>query len=213
MFKIDLHIHTRLGGDSHIEPQDIIARAREVGLDAVCVTEDHSYDLSEPVGEISSAADFPIFRGMEYRADSGHLLVYGVRVTRGNLPSGMPMQKAVDWVQRNGGVAIPAHPYQHSLAGQFLGDDILQLKGLIALEVMNGSVSPEGNRRAEEAADKLGIHGIGGSDAHGLPVLGKAYTCFPTPVASMQELTAALKAGNYFPAWNRFYEVPKKDAL
>ena len=210
MFKIDLHIHTSLGGDSFIEPQSLVDRAREVGLDAVCITEHHSYDLSEPFDEISRETGFPIFRGMEYRADSGHLLIYGVRVTRGNLPSGLPVQKAVDWVQKNGGVAIPAHPYQHSLAGQYLGDDILQKSGLFALEVLNGSVSLDGNRRAEEAAEKLGIKGIGGSDAHGLQVLGKAYTCFPAAVASMEELVAALKGEDYYPAWNEYYEVPKE---
>jgi predicted metal-dependent phosphoesterase TrpH len=210
MFKIDLHIHTSLGDDSLIEPQDLVGRAREVGLDAVCITEHHSYDLSEPFDEISRMAKFPIFRAMEYRADNGHLLIYGVRVTRGNLPSGLPMQKAVDWVQKNGGVAVPAHPYQHSLAGQYLGDDILKLNGLFALEALNGSVSLEGNLRAEKAAKDLGINGIGGSDAHGLQVLGKAYTCFADPVGSMEGLTAALKGGNYFPVWNKYYEMPKE---
>ena len=205
MFKIDLHIHTSLGGDSLIEPQDLVIRALEVGLDAVCITEHHSYDLSEPFDEVSRETGFPIFRGMEYRADNGHLLVYGVCVTRGNLPSGLPVQKAVDWVQKNGGVASPAHPYQPSLAGQYLGDDILKIRGLFAVEVLNGSVSLEGNRRAEKAAERLGINGIGGSDAHGLQVLGKAYTCFPAAVASMEELTAALKGRNYFPAWNQYY--------
>lgn len=213
MFKIDLHIHTRLGGDSLIEPQDLVARAREVGLDAACITEHHSYDLSKPFDEISRTADFPIFRAMEYRADNGHLLIYGVRVTRGNLPSGLPMQKAVDWAQKNGGVAVPAHPYQHSLAGQYPGDDIFKIRGLLALEIMNGSVSSEGNRRAGEAAKKLGINGIGGSDAHGLQVLGKAYTCFACPITSMQDLTAALKTGSYFPVWNKYYEMPKETVL
>ena len=75
MFKIDLHIHTRLGGDSNIEPQEIVERASEVGLDAVCITEHHSYDLSEALDEISRETGFPIFLGMEYRADNGHLLV------------------------------------------------------------------------------------------------------------------------------------------
>jgi predicted metal-dependent phosphoesterase TrpH len=213
MFKIDLHIHTSLGGDSLIEPQDLVDRALAVGMDAVCITEHHSYDLSEPFDEISRMANFPILRAMEYRADNGHLLIYGIRVTRGNLPSGLPMQKAVDWVQKNGGVAIPAHPYQHSLAGQYLGDDILKISGLFALEVLNGSVSPEGNRRAEKAAGKLGINGIGGSDAHGLQVLGKAYTCFPAAVASMKELVTALKSDNYFPEWNQYYEMIKKTEL
>ena len=154
-------------------------------------------------------ANFQIFRAMEYRADNGHLLIYGIRVTRGNLPSGLPMQKAVDWVQKNGGVAIPAHPYQHSLAGQYLGDDILKISGLFALEVLNGSVSMEGNRRAEKAAGHLGINGIGGSDSHGLQVLGKAYTCFSAPVISMEELIAALKNGGFSPAWNLYNEVAK----
>jgi predicted metal-dependent phosphoesterase TrpH len=176
VFKIDLHIHTRLGGDSLIAPEEIVERAREVGLDAVCITEHHSYDLSEPVDEISRIADFPIFRGMEYRADNGHVLIYGVRVSRGNLPSGLPVQKAVDWVQKNGGVAIPAHPYQH----------------------------------AQEAAKRLQINGIGGSDAHGLQVMGKAYTCFPAAVTSMEELVAALKDENYFPVWNKYYEAPEE---
>jgi predicted metal-dependent phosphoesterase TrpH len=210
VFKIDLHIHTRLGGDSLIAPEEIVERAREVGLDAVCITEHHSYDLSEPVDEISRIADFPIFRGMEYRADNGHVLIYGVRVSRGNLPSGLPVQKAVDWVQKNGGVAIPAHPYQHSLTGQFMGDDILKISGLFALEALNGSVSPEGNRRAQEAAKRLQINGIGGSDAHGLQVMGKAYTCFPAAVTSMEELVAALKDENYFPVWNKYYEAPEE---
>jgi predicted metal-dependent phosphoesterase TrpH len=200
MFKIDLHIHTRLGGDSLITPEAVV----------VCITEHHSHDLSEPFDEISRQADFPIFRAMEYRADNGHVLVYGVRATRGNLPSGLPVQKAVDWVQKNGGVAVPAHPYQHSLTGQFMGDDILKISGLFALEALNGSVSPEGNRRAEKAAGHLGINGIGGSDAHGLQVLGKAYTCFTDPVTSMKKLITALKGGNYYPVWNKYYEMPKE---
>ena len=85
----------------------------------------------------------------------------------------------------------------------------MKINGLFALEVLNGSVSPEGNRRAEEAAKKLGINGIGGSDAHGLQVLGKAYTCFPDPVASTEELVTALKGGDYFAVWNQYYETPK----
>jgi predicted metal-dependent phosphoesterase TrpH len=210
MFKIDLHIHTRLGGDSLINPDVVVERARAVGLDAVCITEHHAYDLSEPFDEISRATNFPIFRGMEYRADNGHLLVYGVRASRGNFPPGLPVQKAVDWVHKNGGVAVPAHPYQPSMAGQYPGDDILKLSGLFALEVLNGSVSLADNRRAKEAANQLKINGIGGSDAHGIHVLGKAYTCFRAPVSTVKELTHVLRSGNYFPVWNKYYEASEE---
>ena len=53
MFKIDLHAHTVLGGDSLIDPDEIVPQAIKVGLDAVCITEHHSYDCSEPLIEIS----------------------------------------------------------------------------------------------------------------------------------------------------------------
>jgi len=197
MFKIDLHIHSALGGDSGIEPDDLVPRARAVGLDAVCVTEHHSHALSAPFDEISRKSGFPIFRGMEYRAAEGHLLVFGVRAGRGDLLPGLPMQDAIDWVQTRGGVAIPAHPYQKDMVGGLLGDRVLALQGLYALEVANASVSPADNRLALQAAAMLGLKGIGGSDAHGLLRVGQAYTLFPSPIRTEKELIEALRHGTY----------------
>jgi predicted metal-dependent phosphoesterase TrpH len=206
MFKIDMHIHSALGGDSIIEPEQVVQRAQEVGLDAVCVTEHHSYSLSQPFEEIMRETGFPIFRGMEYNAAEGHLLIFGVKAGRGNLPPRLPMQSALDWVHRSVGVAIPAHPYQIDMLGRSLGRGVLKLKGLTALEILNASLSPEENRKASDAASRLGIHGIGGSDAHGLHVLGRVYTLFPSPIRTEEELVAALKNGGYTPRWNEFYE-------
>jgi len=197
MFKIDLHIHSTLGGDSNIKPEDLVPRARAVGLDAVCITEHHSYGLSEPFERISLETGFPIFRGMEYRAADGHLLVFGVKVGRSDMIPGLPMQTAIDWVHDRGGVAIPAHPYQKDMVGGSLGDRVLALKGLYALEAANGSVSREGNRRASEAAEKLGIKGTGGSDAHGLITIGKAFTLFPAPIRTEGDLVDALRYDEY----------------
>lgn len=202
MFCIDLHVHSALGGDSLIRPEDVADRAREAGLDAVCITEHHSYDLSYPFDDISRSTAFPILRGMEYRAAEGHLLVYGIRVGKGDLPPGLPMQRAVDLVRRRGGVAVPAHPFQKGIAGTALGANIYELDGLVAIETLNGSLSEEENKPARDAARKMGLSGIGGSDAHGLQVLGRAYTVFPEPVLSEEELVRALRAGGYYPAIN-----------
>jgi predicted metal-dependent phosphoesterase TrpH len=205
MFKIDMHIHTSLGGDSIIEPEQVVQRAIEVGLDAVCVTEHHSYSLSHPFEEIMRETGFPVLRGMEYNAAEGHLLIFGVKADRGNLPPRLPIQNALDWVHRSVGVAIPAHPYQIDMLGRSLGRGVLKLKDLTALETLNGSLSPEENEKADDAAKRLGIHGIGGSDAHGLHVLGRVYTLFPSPIRSEEELVAALRNGGYTPCWNEFY--------
>jgi predicted metal-dependent phosphoesterase TrpH len=202
MFKIDLHVHTELGGDSLIDPNEIIAQAQNIGLDAVCVTEHHSYDCSEPLLALSRKSGYPIFRGMEYRAAEGHLLIYGIKTGRGDFQPGIPMQKVADWVYARGGVAIPAHPYQKGLLGDSLADRVLKLKGLCALETLNGSLSLHENEQAAAAADTLGIKGIGGSDAHGIHVLGRAYTCFSAPLRNETDLAQALLSGEYYPCWN-----------
>lgn len=199
MFKIDMHFHTVLGGDSSIRPEEVVEQARRAGLDAVCVTEHHDHALSRPLDRIAAKEKFPIFRGLEYRAAEGHLLIYGVRAGKGDLLPGLPMQMAIDWVNQRGGVAVPAHPYQDGLIGRALGDRVLSLKGLVALETLNGSVPAEENRRACEAAGRLGINGIGGSDAHGIHALGSAHTCFHQAIGSAAELVAALRNGTYFP--------------
>lgn len=202
MFKIDLHVHSIFGGDSAIRPEQIVPHARRIGLDAVCITEHHAYDLSQPFEKIAINENFTILRGLEYRAAEGHLLIYGARIGKGDFLPGLPMQKIVDWVAQLGGVAIPAHPYQPGMTSGAMGDRILQLKGLVAVETLNGSIPENQNRRASAAARQLGVNGIGGSDAHGIQVLGSAYTVFSDPIATETELVTALKKGHYRAAVN-----------
>jgi predicted metal-dependent phosphoesterase TrpH len=212
MFKIDLHVHTALGGDSIIKPEELISRSRQVGLDAVCVTEHHSYFLSDPFRKISAETGFPVFQGLEYRAMEGHVLIFGVRIGEADLLKGMPMQWAVDWVHKRGGVAIPAHPYQKHNFNGFLGDKVLEIKHLFALEALNASLSFQENHRALKAATRLGIKSIGGSDAHGPSVLGRAYTLFQETIRSEEKLTQALRGGNFIPCWNdEFYQTGRSD--
>lgn len=197
MFKIDMHLHTELGKDSIIKPAELVPIARQEGLDAICVTEHHDYAISQPLEEISRQTGFPIFRALEYKAREGHLLIYGVKMGRGDMPPQMPMQHVIDWTSERGGVAVPAHPYQADLFGQCLGDRLMQLTHLWAVETLNGSASAAENRQAKAAAERLGVGGIGGSDAHGPTGIGKAYTVFGKPVCSMAELVAALKTRQY----------------
>jgi predicted metal-dependent phosphoesterase TrpH len=212
MFKIDLHVHTALGGDSLIKPDELVSRSREVGLDGVCVTEHHSYFLSHPFKKISSETGFPIFQGLEYRAMEGHLLIFGVKAGEGDLLRGMPMQWAADWVHKHGGIAVPAHPYQQHNFNGFLGDKVLEMRHLFALEALNASLTSQENRLAHKAAARLGIKGIGGSDAHGPSVLGRAYTLFPEKIRSEEELVQVLRSGTYAPQWNdTFYKADRPD--
>lgn len=212
MFKIDMHVHTVFGGDSIIQPSELIPRCRQVGLDAVCVTEHHSYFLSSPLKKLGLKSGFPVFQGLEYRAMEGHLLIFGLRIGESDLLKGMPMQWAADWVHKRGGVAVPAHPYQKHNFNGFLGDKVLQINQLVALESLNASLQAAENHLAHQAALHLGIKGIGGSDAHGPTVLGRAYTLFDEPIKTEADLVQALRAGHYRPCWNDdYYENERSD--
>jgi hypothetical protein len=197
MFKIDMHIHTLLGGDSAITPLEVVPCALWAGLDGVCITEHHDYGLSAPFDEIARKTGFPIFRAMEYRAAEGHLLIYGLPVGKSDLMPGLPIQYAIDWVDRQGGVAICAHPYQTSLSGQCLGQRVFELNHMVALETFNASATLQENQQAQAAAKKLNLAGIGGSDAHGPRAIGRAYTLFPHPIHTLEELVCALKSRQY----------------
>ena len=199
MFKIDMHVHSVLGKDAIIKPDEVVGYAKKAGLDAVCITEHHSYNISKPFDAISQKTGFPIFRGMEYKAREGHLLVYGVKINRGDMMLQMPMQHVIDWVQARGGVAVPAHPYQANMFGMALGDEILSLNGLYAVETENGSASCQENQSADVAAEKMDTGKIGGSDAHGPKGIGKSYTAFPDAIETLEKMVEMIKTKNYYP--------------
>jgi predicted metal-dependent phosphoesterase TrpH len=196
---MDMHVHTSLGGDSDIDPEELIDLARAAGLNGVCVMEHHSYSRSKPLEALALQMRFFLVRGLEYHGEEGHLLIFGFPGDPGNLPRGLPMQYVINRVHSQGGVAIPAHPFQKGLVGGLLGSRVSDLQGLVALETINGSLSTNENLLAQQAARDLGIHGIGGSDAHGPSVLGRAFTCFPRPIQTPADLLDALRQGGYYP--------------
>lgn len=209
MFRIDMHVHTSLGGDSDIAPEELFDIARSVRLHGVCVVEHHSYSRSKPLEFIARRLQFLLIRGLEYHGAEGHLLIFGFPGDPGNLPKGLPLQYVIDRVHSQGGVAIPAHPFQRGLIGGCLGNRVLDLQGLVALETVNGSLSCDENLLAMQAAQKMGICGIGGSDAHGPLVLGRACTLFPRSIKTPVDLLNALKERSYYPEQNPYHPMNK----
>lgn len=85
------------------------------------ITEHHDFHLSSPLEAVAKESDLPIFRAMEYRAEEGHLLIFGLPVSRSDIIPGLPMQHAIDWVNKRGGAAVAAHPFQTGITGRCLG--------------------------------------------------------------------------------------------
>jgi len=192
--KIDLHCHSTFSQDNHLEPQDVIRRASQLGLDGVCFTEHHSFESSSLVDKTDRPKGFLVFRGVEVSTDAGHLLVYGVKDdswNRWGRNNYLNLAKVVESVHALGGICVPAHPFR---GWESLGEKIYSVESLDAIETHNGVNGLLQNGLAIEAALKLGLPSTGGSDCHYLNQVGRAYTEFDNTISSLGDMITEIKA-------------------
>lgn len=193
-WKIDLHVHSSFSGDTDADPEDTIARAIERDLHGIAFTEHYSYEVSEPVEILKEkyGSRVRIFRGVEFSAAEGHCLVFGANTDRLSVKYA-PAADLVRIVNEAGGVVIPSHPYR---TGTSLGDLVLLLDGICAIEGYNGYNMHSMNGQAVEAAQRMKIPFTGGSDAHAPDEVGACYTEFDDEVTD-ENLIHLLRRGNY----------------
>lgn len=186
---IDFHMHERtFSSDSQMNLKEMIFEAKRKGLDGICITDHDEYGLAEYAAKLSKIENFPIFVGAEYLSIEGDILAFGIN----ELPKRhLPAQEFIDWVNDRGGVCIAAHPFRSNSRG--LEENLLTIKGLTGIEVLNGSTSNEANSKAMEYCSKLGLQPIGASDCHNLISLGRYATNVPMECKTVDDLVKALK--------------------
>lgn len=192
---IDMHCHSVFSQDNHLDPVDLVERAVELGLDGVCFTEHHSVEASLPVEAIERPDGFMLFRGVEISTDAGHVLVYGLSDDSWNVwgrDLHLDLAEVAEIVHTLGGLLIPAHPFR---GWESFGEKIYTTRGLDGIETHNGVDGPLQQKSAVEAAYKLGLPSIGGSDCHHLDQVGRAFTEFRDPIASMADILVQIRAG------------------
>jgi len=201
--KIDLHIHTSpLSACSYIDPQELIQEARRLQLDGICLTEHQVVWDPDEVDKLAAEAGIRIFRGNEFTTNQGDILVFGFYEDIKEL---LIIQELRDKVTAAGGYMIVAHPFR---GFKTFGIGQLQLtveqackrKGLEfvdAVEIGNGKLSPDENDMARKVAEKLGLPGTGGSDAHRVDEIGTWVTVFEKEIESEIELVQELHAERF----------------
>lgn len=197
--KIDMHVHTK-GSDGWGTPESIARYAVERGLDGLVITDHHRTITpeSDAVAARCREAGLLVFRGCEYSTSEGHVLIYGVIAENLELPRYPEMQFVIDRVNEAGGVAIPAHPY-HGYKYK-LGDKLLDLEGIKAVEVRNGQNevrAPWENDEAREVVKASEWASVGGSDAHDAKYVGVCFTEFKGTVRTEKQLLKALRQGKH----------------
>ncbi len=158
--------------------------------------------LMEYAQMYSQEVDFPIFVGAEYYSKQGDILVFGIDA----LPEpNLTAQQLIDRVNALGGICIAAHPFRNNNRG--LEENLRTVKGLTAIEVLNGSASMEANRKALQYARELGIQAIGSSDAHNVIQVGRYATWMPDGTRTMSQFISALKQQLCHPAILKGYVI------
>ncbi len=193
-FKIDLHVHSHNSGDTDADPEEMVLRAIELGLQGIALTEHYSYQASEPAEGLREkyGGSIMIFRGVEFSAEQGHCLIFGVD-TDALAIKYASIEEVVRLVNEKGGVVIPSHPYR---PGTSFGDHVLRVPGICAIEGYNGANLHAYNVKAIEAARTLKLPYTGGSDAHAPKEVGSCFTEFTGPV-TYDNFIDLLKRGGY----------------
>jgi predicted metal-dependent phosphoesterase TrpH len=203
--RADLHMHTT-ASDGWPSPHELVDHARTVGLHVIAVTDHDTIEGALRAADRAARWSRPrVVIGEEVSSREGHIV--GLFLERRVRP-GMSAQATVNAIHEQGGLAVAVHPFwrtqRRARGGPVHGVGWLAAElDFDAVEVENATpgfyLFNQMARRltlAQEAAE------VGGSDAHILDAVGRAYTEFPgrTPAA----LRAAIEAGTTVAGRSRY---------
>lgn len=202
--RIDLHIHTSpLSACSYIDPHELVREARRLKLDGICLTEHQVLWDPREMNELAREGGLTILRGNEFTTNQGDVLVFGFYEDIKEL---LLIQQLREEVKKAGGFMIAAHPFR---GFKTFGIGQLQMtveqackrkvfEYVDAVEIHNGKLSDDENEMARRVAEKLGLPGTAGSDAHRIDEIGAAVTVFENDIRNEDELVKELHAGRFW---------------
>ena len=193
MYAVELHAHSAASYDGRDSVERLLARASEVGLDALAVT-DHD-EITASLRAVERAADYDLVAipGMEISSAAGHVL--GLNITEAVDP-GLSFAETLDRIHEQGGIAVVPHPYQEMRSGVMdkIGPD--ELATADAIEVYNSRlVTGYSNRQADRFATRRGLPKTAGSDAHVAEMVGRAVTLVDAEECTADSLCEAIRDG------------------
>lgn len=188
LIKADLHVHTTYSNDSLITPKDLVYYSKRRGLNAVAVTDHNSLNGAY---KIAKETDFLIIPGMEVSSADGHIVALNVHEL---IPRGLSAVDTVELIHKAGGVAIACHPYVYFKG--CLRDNVCA--AFDAIEVINARAFPFKNsvKKAEEAAERLNLSRVAGTDAHYGPQIGYGYTEIEASEPTVEAISKAIVDGH-----------------
>ncbi len=191
MIYVDLHLHTQFSFDASISPK-FVADALNAHplIKGVAVTDHNTLEGYFHVRRFAAAyEDVVVIPGVEVSTVFGDIIVLGVEEKPAHWSS---LESVVDFTRDRKGIIVVPHPYR----GGGIGDAAKKIPtGFTAVEIANPDASDEENKMAETLAKMKNMPGVGGSDAHHINQMWKAYTQIDAD-PNVESILKAIKDGH-----------------
>jgi predicted metal-dependent phosphoesterase TrpH len=195
--RVDCHLHTVASGDAVLTLEELAERAKQTGLDVVCIT-DHNVTTAA-VQATERDLGVRIIVGEEIRTPDGDVI--GLFLTE-RIPYVLPLAEVIGRIRTQQALVYVPHPFD--LARSSLGRVLPALcaDGAVdIIEVFNAKIRDGAlNRQAADLATAFALPGGAGSDAHDAPGVGAAYLEMPDfdgPAGFLAALADARLTGEF----------------
>jgi len=175
LLKADLHIHTKYSADCNTPLEQIVSRCQQTGINCVAIA-DHG--TIEGALKMQSIAPFHVIVAEEILTPHGEIM--GMFLKEG-IPSGLSVAETISRIKAQDALVSIPHPFDMFRHSALDSEIIEQLAEQIdVIEVFNArNLLNRSSVKAQIFAQKYGIPGSAGSDAHTLHEIGNTYVEMP----------------------------------
>lgn len=188
-WRVDLHMHTSASHDCRSDPADVVARAREIGLDRIAITDHNEIEGALAARELDPGL---VIVAEEVRTAEGLDLI-GLWIEE-RIPPGGPFVEVAAAIRAQGGVVYAPHPFDARRgADEAFFDGVVD--SIDAVEGFNARIHDASrNERAAAWAARHDLPVGAGSDAHTLGEIGRGRVEMP-PFDGPSVFLGALREG------------------